>query len=61
MSARWLTIQDAADIAAVSTKTIRRRLRDGSLRGAMVGGQWRIRQEDLERFFHARANVRVTR
>ena len=43
----WLTIQEAADLFKVSTKTIRRRLADGSIPALRLGGVIRINPADL--------------
>jgi excisionase family DNA binding protein len=43
----FLTVQEAAQQLRVSADTIRRFLRDKKLRGARVGGQWRIPTDAL--------------
>ena len=46
----WLTIAETAKTANVSTKTVRRRIADGSLPGYRVGGSQllRIKASDVE-------------
>ena len=47
---RFLTIDEAAALLGVSTRTIRRRLKDGSLRKALLGGRAvRIPASELNR------------
>ena len=47
---RFLTIAEVAALLGVSTKTVRRRLRDGSLRKAPLGGRAvRIPASELDR------------
>lgn len=48
-----LTVEQAAGRLQVSTKTIRRRIRDGSLKAHSIGRLWRIRPEELEAFIVA--------
>ncbi|MFD6056826.1 excisionase family DNA-binding protein [Rhodococcus wratislaviensis] len=46
-----MTVQQAADVLAVSTKTIRRRIADGTLPAHRVGPRLiRLRRIDLDRF-----------
>lgn len=42
--------EDAAEILAVSPKSVREWLRQGKLKGIKVGRLWRIRERDLETF-----------
>jgi excisionase family DNA binding protein len=49
-----LTIQDVAGICRVSTKTVRRWIKDGDLVAAKLGNQWRIYPKDLDRFIRDR-------
>jgi excisionase family DNA binding protein len=53
-----LTVEEAAKMIKVSTKTIRDWLRSGQLRGLKAGKQWRILRQDLESFMQAQ--IRVT-
>jgi excisionase family DNA binding protein len=47
---RLLRIKQAAELLQVSTKTIRRRIQDGSLRAYFIAQQWRIDPRDLQLF-----------
>lgn len=47
---RLLTPEEAAEILAVSPKSIREWLRKGKLKGVRAGRLWRIRERDLEAF-----------
>ena len=47
---RFLTIDEAAALLGVSTRTIRRRVKDGSLRKVLLGGRAvRIPASELDR------------
>jgi excisionase family DNA binding protein len=53
--AEWMTVEQAAQFAGVSTKTIRRAIRKGELAASNVRGSsrrptWRIKRSDLEGF-----------
>ena len=54
---RLLTVQEVADLEAVSTKTIRRRIAAGELRALKAGGQLRIRPKDLQAYRHSKMLV----
>lgn len=45
-----LDISDVADVCRVSEKTVRRWIKAGDLPAAKLGGQWRIRNRDLNAF-----------
>jgi len=45
-----LTVSEAAERLHVSTKTVRRRIKDGSLRSIRISGLIRIAMADLEDF-----------
>jgi len=47
---RLLTPEEVAAHTNVSTVTVGRWLREGKLKGLKAGRQWRIREEDLEKF-----------
>ncbi len=54
---RWLTVQDIVRQLHVDPHTVRRWIREGGLRGQMVGGRqpgYRVRETDLRRFLAAR-------
>jgi excisionase family DNA binding protein len=48
-----LTLEQAANRAQVAVKTMREWLRTGKLKGIKAGRLWRVRANDLERFFEA--------
>jgi excisionase family DNA binding protein len=52
-SQRLLTIEEAAARLACSTRTLRRRIDDGSLPAFRDGGLVRVREHDLERYVAA--------
>ena len=43
------TIEEAAQILHVSTETIRRRIKDGSIRAIKIGRVYRISRVELDR------------
>lgn len=49
----FLTVAQVAELFQFSVKTVERHLRDGNLRGAKIGGAWRIRRQDAEAWFDA--------
>jgi len=53
MSERLLTLGEAADRLDCSTRTLRRRIRDGSLPAFRDGGLVRLREVDLDRYVAA--------
>jgi excisionase family DNA binding protein len=48
-----LTLDEAATYLRVHRRTMGRLLRDGTVPGAKIGRQWRIRRVDLDRTFAA--------
>lgn len=42
-----LSIADAASMLSLHPRTIRRHVREGVIRGVKIGGEWRIRRQDL--------------
>lgn len=42
------TVTEAANLLRVSVRTIRQMIRDGELRAAKVGKEYRIRKSDIE-------------
>jgi len=59
---RLLTLEEAAAYTALSTRTIRRRIRDGDLHAFRVGPRSiRLRPEDLENLLHPIPNARSWR
>jgi excisionase family DNA binding protein len=49
---QWYTVEEIAKQLKVHEQTVRRWLRDGSLRGRSFGGKtgWRVRDRDLRAF-----------
>ena len=47
---RMLTLGEAADFLALSTRTVRRKIRDGELTAHKFGRLWRISEADLVAF-----------
>lgn len=47
---RMLTLEQAADFLALSTRTIRRKIKDGELTAHKFGRLWRISETDLLSF-----------
>ena len=52
-----VSISDAASLLSVSTFTIRRLIRDGTLRHVRVGNSIRIRRVDLDEYLDDRATT----
>ena len=42
------TVDDIAQMTALTTRTIRNYLRNGMLKGRKIGGQWRFTQADVQ-------------
>ena len=47
---KLLTVEDIAQMTSLTTRTIRNYLKDGSLKGRKIGGQWRFTKEDISNF-----------
>lgn len=47
------TVEDVAEFAGLTTRTIRAYLADGRLRGRKIGSQWRFTESDIEALFDA--------
>lgn len=47
---KLFTVDDIAQMTSLTSRTIRNYLRDGTLKGKKIGGQWRFTGEDIERF-----------
>ncbi len=45
-----MTVESVAEILTVHTRTVRRYIKEGSLKAQKVGGQWRISAADLKEF-----------
>ena len=46
---KYLRLATVADQYGISVKTLRRRISDGTIPGYKVGGQLRVREDDLDR------------
>jgi excisionase family DNA binding protein len=51
MSARYITVAEAAEILCIHPRTVTRFLTTGKLRGAKVGRSWRLDEKDVRDFF----------
>ena len=47
---KLFTVEDIANMTSLTTRTIRNYLKDGSLKGNKIGGQWRFTTEDVNNF-----------
>ncbi len=45
------SVEDVATMASLTSRTIRNYLKDGSLKGKKIGGQWRFTTEDVNQLF----------
>lgn len=54
-SSQWLTSTQAANIAGVTDRAIRKAIQHGALRASNVDGRWRISREDLAHYRAGRA------
>jgi excisionase family DNA binding protein len=48
---KLLTLGEAADILRMNSRTLREYLRRGEIEGRLLGGKWRFRRSDLDRFY----------
>jgi excisionase family DNA binding protein len=48
---RLLTLREAAGILRMNPRTLRAYLRRGEIEGRIIGGKWRFRRIDLDRFY----------
>ncbi len=53
-SIRLLTLSEAAELLHVSTRTLHRMIRNGELPAFKVGGQWRMRESQLQQWVEHR-------
>ncbi|HEX9145196.1 MAG TPA: helix-turn-helix domain-containing protein [Candidatus Binatia bacterium] len=51
---RLLTLSEAARLLQVSTRTLHRMIRSGDLPALKVGGQWRVRETQLQQWVEQR-------
>jgi excisionase family DNA binding protein len=48
---KLLTLREAAGILRMNPRTLRAYLRRGEIEGRIIGGKWRFRRIDLDRFY----------
>ena len=46
------TVEDIANITGLTSRTIRNYLKNGSLEGKKIGGQWRFTMDNIEKLFN---------
>ena len=46
------TVEDIAKMTSLTSRTIRNYLKDGSLQGRKIGGQWRFTMENIKQLFN---------
>jgi excisionase family DNA binding protein len=46
------TVEDIAKMTGFTSRTIRNYLKDGSLQGSKIGGQWRFTMENIKKLFN---------
>ena len=56
MSTEWLTVEEIAAELRVHVGTVRGWIREGKLKGAKFGRDYRIRREDYEKFIREHLN-----
>jgi excisionase family DNA binding protein len=56
---RLLTLSEAAQLLQVSTRTLHRMIRSGNLPALKVGGQWRVRETQLEQWVEQRESSAI--
>ena len=49
-----LTLRETAEYLKVSVRTVHRLIRDAGLPSFKVGGQWRVRADELQRWLQAK-------
>ena len=55
MTPHLLTVREVASVMRVSTMTVYRLIKTGELAAVRVGHNYRIREDDLERYLSARS------
>jgi len=53
----FLTVDQLAQMIDMHPRTVRRYIREGMLKAIKVGGEWRIRREDVKMFMDGNAQV----
>jgi excisionase family DNA binding protein len=56
---RLLTLAEAADLLQVSTRTLHRMIRAAELPAFKLGGQWRVRQSQLQQWIERRESALI--
>jgi excisionase family DNA binding protein len=51
---RLLTLNEAAELLQVSTRTLQRMIHSGEMPALKVGGQWRVREAQLRQWVENR-------
>lgn len=51
ISDHLLTLKEVAEVLRLSTRTVRKYMRQGEIKGKLIGKQWRFRRADLDAFF----------
>lgn len=47
---KFYTVENIAEMAMFTTRTIRNYLKEGTLTGRKIGGQWRFTEDDVKKF-----------
>lgn len=50
---RLLTLREAAEALRLSTRTVREYVKQGEIKGKLIGKRWRFRCADLDAFFES--------
>jgi len=48
---KFLTLREAAEVLRLSTRTVRKYLKRGEIRGKIIGKRWKFTRVDLDAFF----------
>jgi len=59
LNIRLLTLSEAAQLLHVSIRTLHRMIQSGDLPALKVGGQWRLRESQLQHWVEHRENSAV--
>ena len=54
---RLLTLNEAAELLQVSTRTLQRMIHSGEMPALKVGGQWRVREAQLRQWVENREGL----
>jgi len=57
---RLLTLNEAAELLQVSTRTLQRMIHSGEMPALKVGGQWRVREAQLRQWVENREGLART-